>query len=294
MKINIFGKDIIAKEYACQKNLCNDLYKVHEPYINVYVKVTESCQADCPFCEFHTNKDKWDFNIHKMYYVLNELQKKIKINKISFTGGEVSMKMITFKKIVKAVKEVTPNSFTVVNTNGLRIHDILEMPEIDNVSLSRHHYIDSHNNDIFRTDDVPSSIEIGTLPNKEKLHFSCNLIKGYIDSYQEACNYLEWAASVGVYDVGFVTLMKVNDYCKEQHVDFRDLDITQGEQILHYQTWKNKNTCECRNYMFNPKNNENLVKVYARYNHDFLKGNESNLVFDGLHLREGFYGDIII
>lgn len=293
MKHNIFGKDIITKDYHCAKNTCNDLWKVQDPYVNIYVKVTEHCNAHCKFCEFCERKEN-KFNLHKYYYILSELQKIVAINKISFTGGELTMRPSRFKQIMEKTREVCPKSFTVVNTNGFNIDFIMEMDEVDNVSLSRHHYDDDLNSEVFGVMNVPTADEIRILPNKDKIHFSCNLIKNYIDSREEIVKFLEWSASVGVMDVGFVTLMQINNFCIENHIDFRDIDITQGDSIFHYQTWKNGNTCECRNYMFNPQNNEGLVKVYARYMHDYLKGNESNLVFDGQYLRNGFYGEIII
>lgn len=296
MLINVFNKTITTKDYHCQKNHCNDLWHVKDPYVNIYVKVTEQCQAKCEFCEFCT-QEKTQFNLHKLYYILSELQKKVVINKISFTGGELSLDIKKFKTILSTTKEVSPKSFIVANTNGYDLHSLMMMDDIDSVALSRHHYNEKENAKAFGKfvlDQFPLNYEFKDLPNKHKLHFSCNLIKGYIDSYEEMCKYLEWVASVGVYDVGFVTLMKINDYCKENHIDFRDIDLNNKENILHYQTWNNKGSCECRNYMFNPKDSEGLVKIYARYNVDFTKGNESNLVFDGEYLRSGFGGEIII
>jgi MoaA/NifB/PqqE/SkfB family radical SAM enzyme len=296
MKIDIFNKTIMTKDYHCQKNLCNDLWHVKDPYVNIYVKVTEKCQAKCKFCEF-CSQENTEFDLHKFYYVMSELQKKIIINKISFTGGELSLDIDNFKSILIKTKEVSPKSFIVANTNGYNISELMDMDEIDSVALSRHHYNERKNSEIFGINsfiNIPTNNELNNLHNKHKIHFSCNLVKGYIDSYEEMCKYLEWSASVGVRDVGFVTLMKVNDYCTDNHIDFRDIDLSNKENILHYQTWNNKGSCECRNYVFNPKDGDSLVKIYARYNSDFAKGNESNLVFDGSYLRTGFGGEIII
>jgi len=296
MKIEIFNSEIITKEYACQKNTCNDLYKIKEPYINMYVKVTESCQAHCKFCEFCT-QEKSEFDVYKLYYVITELQKKVKINKISFTGGEVSLNAGKFKSIIEMVKNACPNAFIVINTNGYDLDSLIELDGIDSISLSRHHYNEKTNMEIFKVgalDQLPLNSELQKdFKNKDKIHLSCNLIKGHIDSFDEMCKYLDWAGSLKIHDVGFVTLMKVNDYCREHHVDFRDI-ISENNRLMIYQTWKNKDLCSCSNYVYNPTTSDQLVKVYARYNHDYLKGNESNLVFDGAHLRNGFYGDIVI
>lgn len=56
-----------------------------------------------------------------------------------------------------------------------------------------------------------------------KIHLTCNLIRGIVDSEKAVIAYLEKAKSLGVYDVGFVSLMKVNKFCEDNHVDFSDI-----------------------------------------------------------------------
>lgn len=292
--INLFGTDIGIKEYHCTQGTCHDLVKVRDKYVNLYIKVTEVCQARCKFCEFCTGGIS-DFDVYKMHYVLTEIQKVVKINKISFTGGEVTLGMTRFINIVEIARKACPDAFFVTNTNGYNIGLLDQVEEIDNISLSRHHYNDEINASIFdpKADGrIPTSEQIANLKNKHKMHLSCNLMKDYIGGVSEMMKYMDWAAHVGIPDVGFVTLMKVNDYCKEQHVDFRDLVIPEKDMIL-YKSWRNGQLCSCSNYLYNPSTADELVKVYARYNHDYLKGNESNLVFDGKNLRNGFYGDVI-
>ena len=73
--------------------------------------------------------------------------------------------------------------FTVVNTNGSNIDKLGTISQyIDSISLSRHHYNDIKNTEIFKSNKVPSETLIQAFPDKTKLHLSCNLIKNYIDS----------------------------------------------------------------------------------------------------------------
>jgi hypothetical protein len=46
------------------------------------------------------------------------------------------------------------------------------------------------------------------------------MIKGYVDSEEKIYDYLDKYSDLGVYDVGFVNLMKINEYCKERFVEF--------------------------------------------------------------------------
>jgi len=118
-----------------------------------------------------------------------------------------------------------------------------------------------------------------------------NLIKRYIDCEEEIIKYLQFASEVGIYDVGFVSLMRINDYCKENQVLFDNIDFTSG-RIRKTKEWKNKDYCRCANYLYIPKNNDRLVKFYGRYVCQ-SKNTESQLVFDGINLRDGFGGNII-
>lgn len=294
--MNIFGKELKIKEFQCNKNHCNDLIRIKESYVNIYVKINDVCQARCKFCEFCSNSNTF-FDHHKLYYILNELQKKVIVNKISFTGGEPTIDMTTFCKIIKIAREACPNSFFNVNTNGYKLWMLEDYNELDCIALSRHHYDEQKNLETFDRDTshlFPSNSEIGKFVAKSKIHFSCNLIKGYIDSEEEIYKYLDWAASVGVYDVGFVTLMKVNQYCIDHHVDFRDITFN-NPNMFHNQSMSNGSSCECRNYLYNPPNSEGVVRVYARYNYDYESGSSvANLVFNGANLKNGFNGEIIV
>lgn len=292
MKHSVFGKEIETEDFYCQRNHCNDLSHVSDPYINMYIKTTEVCQARCMFCEFCTNQ-KEQFELHKLYYILSELGKKVRINKISFTGGEPTLFIDEFKQIIGMTREACPDSFIVVNTNGYNVVPLLDMPEIDNFSISHHHYMPHANHYLFGTDKVPTIGQLSNLPHKEKIHLSCNLVKGYIDSRESIIEYLEHAADMGYEDVGFVTLMKVNEFCNERSVDFRDINLTEGGKIMKYATWTNPGICECQNYVYLASNGK-AVRIYARYNYDITRGRQSCYVFDGKNLRKGFVGEVII
>lgn len=132
-----------------------------------------------------------------------------------------------FKRMVQIAKEITPDTRMSVNTDGLRLKQLFEDDVVENfysVALSRHHYDDKINNEIFNF-KCPSTEEIKQIQekyhDKDILHFSCNLIKGYMDNKEDIYKFLEWSSEVDVRSVGFVSLMPVNDYSKEHFVDFK-------------------------------------------------------------------------
>lgn len=291
MQVKIFDKTITLRDYYCQ--LDNYLPSpIEYPYINMYVLLTNKCNAKCKFCCNQNTKDV-PFHMEKFQYVIQELSKHLNIRKVSFTGGEPTLHTETLGKCLHFIKETNPDIFTVINTNGTNIQEFIPLHNnINSIALSRHHYLDDVNQKIFNNPFVPTTEILKGFPHKEILHFSCNLMKSYIGNKEEVVRYLEEASKIGCTDIGFVSLMNVNDFCKDEFIDFKDLNFEQFEDVFITKNWNNENKCRCRNYVYVAKNAE-VVRVYARYyiSSDY---NGSNFVFDGENLRLGFNGEIIV
>ena len=161
---------------------------------------------------------------------------------------------------------------------------------IDCIALSRHHYDDSINQEIFGTNKVPSSQEIKEVMDDEKIHFRCNLIKDYIDCQEEMITYMEKGSELGVIDFGFVSLMPLNGYCKENYIDHPDLSLMPRTKLNYSQA--ESTGCNCRNFLHYTEQGR-IVKLYSRNNMGY-SGCESALVFDIDHLTMGFNGETIL
>ena len=290
--IKIFNKEIQVRDYYCQLDELTP-QKISEPYINIYVTITNFCNANCEFCCNANNKyNGISFNFEKFKKVVQEINSNVKINKCSFTGGEPTIQLDNLKKCLNLIKNTNSEIFTVINTNGTNIDELINLlPLIDSISLSRHHYNDDVNAEIFHNISVPNTKDIFNFPNKTKLHLSCNLIKEHIGNIKEVIKYLEWASTTGCNDVGFVSLMSINEYCKNQFVDFNTLNFEEIDNVFITKNWNYQNLCRCRNYNY-IANNAEIIDVYARYYvNPQYSGNA--LVFDGQNLRLGFNGEII-
>lgn len=291
MKIKLYNEEINIRTHYCQLNDCQASC-VEEPYINLYVKFS-GCNARCPFCIDDCLQR--DFDTDKLKEILGTIQKEVKIRKISFTGGEPTLNISLLEEAFSYVKDYVPDAFTVINTNGYNIKGIFNsniLKNVDSVSLSRHHYSDKINDRIFGA-SVPWSSEIAKITQDEemakKMHFSCNLIKGYIYNLEEIENYLEHANALRVHDVGFVSLMPLNKYCKEFSTPFID-----GGRLMKMKEWSYKTCCECANYLYISKRfYGETTKVYHR-NPKSPMGFESMLMYDGETLRVGFNGKRLI
>ena len=136
--------------------------------------------------------------------------------------------------------------------------------------------------------DAPLSFE-GV--DMDKVNLSCNLMKGYIDSPEEVSKMLDFAIDLGVYRIGFVGLMPINEYCRTHFIDLKDVGI---DTIPHVYFTKSKNRgtdCKCSNYLYNK--DAKILEIYFR-NYMNPQYCESSLVFDGEYLRQGFHDNNII
>lgn len=293
LKMILFNKEIPIRTHYCGL-FDQHPVKIKNLYVNLFVRF-KGCNASCSFCEYSDVAKK--FNIEKYVSILREIKKNIFIKKISFTGGEPTLDFSKFKDVIMTSNEISEKSAFVVNTNGSSLKRLLNddvCNYIDNISISRHHYKDEINNKILGVD----SIKIEELKeynvrykDHDLIHFSCNLIKGYIDSKEEILNYLEYINEYYISSVGFVQLMPINDYCKDHFVDINLDSLLDGERFNFLKRMKKEGACECSNYIYIPKNiKEKVIKIYYKNTYSPEKMVD-DLTFDGENLYYGFGGD---
>lgn len=293
MKIKFFDTEVDIKDTTCGMN-GNKGYPCEDIRVNVYTCLTHCCNTNCKFCEYHY-KDDVPFDIEKWKKCIDEVMLKTGIFKASFTGGEPTLQYDILKECLEYLKYKDKDIFTVINTNGSNLDKLIGLSNLDNIALSRHSIDDDENKFIFGNDVVPTLAEIEKFPEKNKLHLSCNLIKGYVDNDIKIKEYLEKCSEIGVEDVGFVTLMPINGYAKEHSIDFSDIEFTFSNTFIVNRFFErekdNRCICKCRNYLYLGKNNR-IVTVYSRYYVDNTC-NDGALVFIDNCLRQGFGGTVI-
>jgi len=235
-----------------------ELREQKSQWTDVSVYVTNACNASCKFCCNKNNKS-FSFDFRKFKAFIDELVGKIEVNKITFTGGESSLNITQLIKCVEYTKPFC-NNITVI-TNGTDLAS-LDHPFIDNISVSRHHYDDEKNKEIFGVSHMDA---LETFSRKDRVNLSCNLIKGYVDCEEEIYKYLEYMSRVGIESTAFVGLMPVNQYCKDNYVDLHKMKF--NERVLKYKTirFKEPGVCRCNNYVY-LADNEAIIEFYTRHN----------------------------
>lgn len=300
--MQLFGKELILADKVCvrvaggaAKNGSAGL--MNRPFVNLYVKITDRCNAHCPFCCNGTrhNLSSTSFDTDKLLHIIREIVGNgIKLNRISLTGGEPGLCPDIVSDLLQRISESEECAFTQVqlNTNGLNRDSrmLMHHRRLDSISLSLHHYDVDKLSELYGH-SVDFNPLAGITDISDKLNISCNLIKGYIDSAAEIEKMLYYAAANGIKTVGFVSLMQKNRYCQERFVDFRQIDLSAISALILSGERALPNICGCSNYLFYAK--DNMMEVYFRINENTMYCG-SSLLYDGVYLRQGFNNDNII
>jgi len=287
----LFGNPVYVRR-ACRCNGREVGIGSPRYYVNFYVRITGVCFCNCSFC--NDRSDEGTFDRTKFLQALFVLKDSLWVNKIVITGGEPTEDFSNFLLILKDIRDVFPHTHLTVNTNGVFLN-LIEKPEtldlLSCVSVSRHHYLDDLNAEIFGIDQSPSNMKvIKAFRDKDKLHLRCNLIKGYIDCLSKIQEYMDYMSRHGVRDFGFVNLMKINPYSKNHFVGNLPLDSISN--TIESQKWERMDgKCTCRNYLHVTESGY-IVKMYERANEAPEKP-DGCLVYDVDCLRNGFGGDVL-
>ena len=293
MFVDFGGKKIAVKEFDCRLGTLKP--ERVSPFVNLFVKVTNGCNAHCLFCSNAGVKPSTrPFDAGKLIDVIQKLRDQgIRISRINITGGEPSTVPHLVTDILERVEEKRFDDIHLhLNTNGLlrQSQQLMAHPRWDSISMSLHHYDLNRLSELYGCNIPADAFSLEGI-DKQRLNASCNLIKGYIDNAEEAARMLDFALELGIPRIGFVALMKVNDYCREHFVDLEEIH---WEDIPHVYFTKSMNrgtNCKCSNYLYNK--DLKILEIYMR-NYANPEYCESSLVYDGEYLRQGFHQENII
>ena len=291
--MEIFGKEIAIKSHGC--NVMDEPGQKIIPSVNIFVKVTKGCNARCLFCSnANSTNVTTTFNIPKLMAVVEELKEKgICVNRMNITGGEPSVVSSLVYAILDAVDDKGFDDIHLhLNTNGLLLQsqDLMRHPRWDSISMSLHHYDLARLSDLYGCRISEKAFDFEGI-DMQKLNSSCNLIKGYIDNAEEARKMLDFNLDLGIPRIGFVALMKVNDYCRKHFIDLEDIHLESIPHVYFTKSMNRGTDCKCSNYLYN--RNLKILEIYMR---NYANPNycESSLVYDGEYLRQGFHQNNII
>ena len=293
MLFPLFGKAIQIKDKGCAIGSAKP--KDIVPSVNLFVKVTDACNARCKFCSnARTPGTCRPFDIMKLLHIVHELQENgILVNRMNITGGEPSVVPQRVEDILSRMEQKEFNGIHLhLNTNGLlpESKELMRLPRWDSISISLHHYDRKKLSELYGKPISALSFDFSRI-DLDKVNASCNLVKGYIDTANEVEKMMQFTIGLALPRLGFVSLMKVNDYCKEHYVDFSDIAIDCIPHLYFTESRNRGKDCKCSNYLYNHKGK--ILEIYMR-NYANFKYCESSLLYDGEYLRQGFHDNNII
>ena len=275
MKLEIRNKEYEIKPYACSP--CNEF-----PF---YINVTNICNAKCDFCSNACNKDYGKLDLEYLKEILDKVSDKV--SRFSISGGETLINPKNLEELLKLLHNYDRR--ITMNTNGSFLLDNIDMlnkyPNIESIQLSRHHYEDDKNNEVFKINTL-SFEDLKKIKANADLRINCLLITNYIDSKEEIVKFLEKISETDISQVGFISMMQVNDFTKENFVDYRAIISSLNDDFLETKKMADGNRCSCANYLYVAKNGKTIF-VYFRYTKEYGYGGRS-LFFDSTGLKEGY------
>lgn len=299
--VNLWDKQVVCKGYVCSEDGIHYKEKPEKIKLQVSIIPTDYCPASCPFCiAAKTIRNKDELDLHILEKRLLELKEQDIVRGVSITGGEPFMDYKRVDQIVSMVFEILGMDTELsINTNGMGlkyIDKIRQLEHVESIHVSRHHYDDVINQNIFgmkmpTSDDIRRAVN--SLDYRDLFVVNCMLMKDYIGSVDEVHRFLDYAISLGVHKVSFITGAPVNPFIEYQAVNFDDVLSSEDSSLLFTRSFKDYEYCRCHDGIYVSPDGQ-IIEFYGRQTDVSSCKYVRGLVIgtDG-HIRNGFGGEIL-
>lgn len=299
--VNVLGKELKLKNYVCSSDGIHYNQKPEDIQLQLSICPTSFCGASCTFCIAKNTKQKQFVDLCKLEECLKRFSDENLIRGVSFTGGEPFTDIKLLNDIINLVFKTFGNSAEIsVTTNGTnlhRMHEIEMLSYLDALHISRHHYDDRINAELFGI-RVPTKDELSEILHsvsyKDLFVLNCMLLKDYIGTQDDVHRFLDFAIEVGAGKVAFMACSPINDFAKEQTMDYTTVLKANDPDLLFTRGFQDFDLCRCQDGVYASATGE-IIEFYGRntnvsdceYCRGFVYGADN-------HLRVGFNGEIIL
>jgi molybdenum cofactor biosynthesis enzyme MoaA len=297
----VLGKELKLKNYVCSSDGIHYKQKPEDIQLQLSICPTSFCSAACPFCIAKNTKQKQFMDLGKLEACLKQLREEKLVRGISFTGGEPFTDIKLLNDSINLVFEIFGDSIEIsVTTNGTnlhRMHEIEMLSYLDALHISRHHYDDRINAELFGV-RVPTKSELSEILHsvsyKDLFVLNCMLLKDHIGTQDEVHKFLDFAIEVGAGKVAFMACSPINDFAKAQTMDYTAVLKPDDPALLFTRGFQDFDLCRCQDGVYASATGE-IIEFYGRntkavdceYCRGFVYGADN-------HLRVGFNGEIIL
>lgn len=295
-KIDLFGEEVEIKNYTCSRD--KEGCKCENNLLNLYIQITDSCNANCIFCDKAGNKNDNNFDSEKFKKIYSSLDEKSLIAKISITGGEPFLKIDKLNKLIEIILDVNPNAYISINTNGTCLYNFYKIKEKDKIKevvISRHHYDELLNEKLFGIKTFSlNEIETFIKSNpKLQVKFNCVLSKGFIENSTDVEEYLNLVSNIGLKEVRFITMLDLVEGNSLKYIDPTSI-IKEMSKHINDGMLYDRHYCECFNCIF-ISDKGYPIEVFIRNTKQSKYDYTRQLVYNSSNnLLKGFNDNIII
>lgn len=267
-KIEVFDQKIVVRDYYCSSSQSINIPT--NSSLKLYIKITDSCLANCKFCANKSSRDFGSIDLGKLEFVISYLLDKKMLHSISVTGGEPMVNPDKLFDVLSLIYQIEPGMEIGISTNGYNLREFSQFPQVnklESIHISRHHYDEDKNREIFLTNKVANTEDImflqDFLDDKKIININTMVMKDGIDSLDKIKKMLDYVGEVDVYKNGFVSLMKCNEYAKKKFINFNDIFNNLDSNFFLGHHFYSGEYCECIDGIYLTSDNK-MVEFYAR------------------------------
>lgn len=214
-----------------ERDYCGRTKRVH-----AYVTFGSKCNSACGFCRNKVfDKDTMDDDFAAVYKSVKKYYPYI--HSVTFGGGEPLLYASEIYKTVSDLYDSNINAYIVTNGTRKLFLDAFEScgfcRHLSGILISRHHYDDKKNAEIFHNNHLLSSRDIDDeicSRLKSKIEFAITCFKGGIDSPKKIINYIKWGISIGIHKFLFNDLQK--DVTDEEYWDKNQIKSNVFDDVI--------------------------------------------------------------
>ena len=299
--IDILGKPVRVKNYICSTDGVNYRPKPDNVQLQLSVCPTSYCPASCPFCCAKGTKTEQRIDTEHFASVMRRLWAEDRVRGVKITGGEPFTDVGLLNEVISILFEIFGYDLELaISTNGIglcRVHEIKDLVHLETIHISRHHYNDAVNRQLFKNADIPGTEELKEIVNsvsyKDLWVFNTMLLKNAINSAEEAHKFLDHAIEVGIPKVGFMVCSPVNAYAAAQSIPYESVIREDDPDLLFTRGYYDYEFCHCSDGIYVSQEGK-IIQFYGRSTKMVDYGYSRGLVYDADNrLRDGFGGEII-
>ena len=145
-RIKIFDRSLLVKDYYCSDSPTK--LRKTKPSLRLYIKLTDTCFANCKFCANEQSKDFGTIDLKKLAFVISYLKENQFLHGISITGGEPMTNPDKLFQVLDLIYQIDKNMDVAISTNGYHCRELKNYDKVNNlesIHISRHHYQDDKN-----------------------------------------------------------------------------------------------------------------------------------------------------